>query len=96
MHGVKTKILVASHLCDDIQRLFAGHGIGIAGHGVHVYAHGLNQILQIVETFIITVGHIANEASRHFHGFGEIADSIQPACAYDRIADHRVHAGKRL
>ena len=96
LHGVKTEILIAGHLRDDIQRLFAGHGIGIAGHGVHVHAHGLNQVFQIVEALIVSICDVANESRGHFHCLGELADSIQPTCAYDGIADHRVHAGKRL
>ena len=96
MHGVESKILIASYLCDDIQRLLAGHGVRIACHRIHVYAHGLNQILQIVETLVVAVGYIADEPCGHFHGLGEVADCIKPTCAGHRVADHRVHAGQCL
>ena len=96
LHGVEPEILIARHLRDHAQRLLARHRIGVAGHGIHVHAYGLNQIFQVVETLVVTVGHIADEPCGHLHSFGEIADRVKPSRADHRVADHRVHAGQRL
>ena len=96
MHGVEAKIIVAGDRGDHAQRLFAGHRVGVAGHGVHVDPYVLDQILKVVESFVVSIRHVAYEFRRHFQGLGEVAHGVDPACADQRVADHGVDAGKRL